>query len=41
MDTFENMDQKLLLLADRVVKEEMGGTVDPKTDYCIIPLKME
>jgi hypothetical protein len=41
MDTFENMAQKGLLVTNRVVKEEMGGTVDPKTDSWIIPLKME
>ena len=41
IDTFENMAQKGLLVTDRVVKEEMGGTVDPEKNTWTIPLKME
>ncbi len=37
-DTFENMAQKGLMVTDRVVKEAIGGTIDPERDIWIIPL---
>jgi len=39
IDTFENMAQKGLIVADRVVKERIGGTIDPEKNIWIIPLK--
>ena len=39
IDTFENMAQKGLIVTDRVVKEEIGGRIDPEKNIWIIPLK--
>lgn len=39
IDTFENMAQMGLTVIDRVVKEEMGGTIDLENNRWIIPLK--
>ncbi|MEN8125896.1 MAG: ADP-ribosylglycohydrolase family protein [Bacteroidota bacterium] len=39
IDTFENMAQKGLVVTDRVIKEEIGGTIDPEKNIWIIPLK--
>jgi len=39
IDTFENMAQKGLIVTDRVVKEEIGGIIDPEKNIWIIPLK--
>ena len=41
IDTFENMAQKGLFVTDRVVKEEIGGTINPEENIWIIPLKTE
>ncbi len=38
MDTFENMAQKGLSVTDRVVEEELGGTIDLEKNLWIIPL---
>lgn len=38
IDSFESMAEKGLLITDRVVKEEMGGTVDLDKNIWIIPL---
>ncbi len=40
IDSFENMAQKGLIVTDRVVKEEIGGTIDPEKNTWIIPLKI-
>jgi hypothetical protein len=37
IDTFENMAQKGLRVTERVIEEEMGGTVDPEHNQWIIP----
>lgn len=39
MDTFENMAEKGLTIIDRVITEEMGGTVDLNKNIWTIPLK--
>jgi len=39
IDTFEDMAQKGLFVTDRVVKEEIGGTLDQEKNMWIIPLK--
>ena len=39
IDTFESMAQKGLIVTDRIVKDEMGGTVDMEKNVWIIPLK--
>ncbi len=39
IDTFENMAKKGLIVTDRVVKEEIGGTIDMEKNIWIIPLK--
>ncbi len=39
IDSFENMAEKGLIVTDRVVKEEMGGTIDLEKNTWIIPLK--
>jgi len=39
IDSFENMAEKGLIVTDRVVKEEMGGTIDLEKNIWIIPLK--
>ncbi len=39
IDTFENMAEKGLIVIDRVVKEQMGGTIDLEKNVWIIPLK--
>lgn len=39
IDSFENMAEKGLIVTDRVVKEEMGGTTDLEKNIWIIPLK--
>ena len=39
IDTFENMAEKGLTIIDRVVKEELGGTIDSVNNTWIIPLK--
>ncbi len=39
MDTFENMAEKGLTIIDRVITEEMGGTVDLNKNIWKIPLK--
>jgi hypothetical protein len=39
IDSFENMAEKGLIVTDRVVKEEMGGTIDLEKNVWIIPLK--
>ncbi|MGB2165278.1 MAG: hypothetical protein ACPHYH_05480 [Flavobacteriaceae bacterium] len=39
IDTFENMAQMGLLVTDRVVKEEMGGSLDSKKNTWVIPLQ--
>ena len=38
VDSFENMTEIGLIVIDRVVKEEMGGTIDLKTRKWNIPL---
>lgn len=38
LDTFENMAEKGLIVTDRVIKEEIGGTIDPEKNVWIIPL---
>lgn len=38
IDTFENMAEKGLIVTDRVVKEEMGGTIDLERNTWVIPL---
>lgn len=39
IDTFENMSEKGLIITDRVVTEEMGGTIDLENNTWIIPIK--
>lgn len=39
IDSFENMAEKGLIVTDRVVKKEMGGTIDLEKNTWIIPLK--
>ena len=39
IDTFENMAQKGLSVTDRIVKEEIGGTIDLDKNIWIIPLR--
>ena len=39
IDSFENMAEKGLIVIDRVVKEEIGGTVDLGKNTWIIPFK--
>mgnify|MGYP001263006053 CR=1 FL=1 len=39
IDTFENMAKKGLIVIDRVVKEEIGGTINLEKNTWIIPLK--
>ena len=39
IDTFENMAEKGLTIIDRVITEEMGGTVDLNKNIWTIPLK--
>lgn len=41
IDTFENMAHKGLLVADRVIKEEIGGTVDLENNIWRIPIKID
>lgn len=41
IDSFENMADKGLIIIDRVVKEEMGGTVDLEKNIWIIPALKE
>jgi hypothetical protein len=38
IDSFENMAEKGLIITDRVVKEEMGGTIDLEKNMWNIPL---
>jgi hypothetical protein len=38
IDSFENMAETGLIVTDRVVKEEMGGTIDLERNTWIIPL---
>lgn len=38
IDTFENMAHKGILVTDRVVIEEMRGTIDPESDAWILPV---
>ncbi len=38
IDTFENMADMGLVIIDRVVSEEIGGTVDSETNMWIIPM---
>lgn len=40
IDTFENMAQKGLNVIDKVVKEEMGGVIDPEKNIWVIPLNL-
>ena len=39
VDSFENMAEKGLIVTDRVVTDEMGGTIDLEKNTWIIPLK--
>ncbi|WP_190809386.1 ADP-ribosylglycohydrolase family protein [Flagellimonas sp. S3867] len=39
IDTFENMAQKGLLITDKIIKEQIGGTMDMKNNSWNIPLK--
>jgi hypothetical protein len=39
IDTFEDMAQKGLMVTDRVVEEEIGGSLDLEKNVWIIPLK--
>lgn len=39
IDTFENMAQKGFSVTDRIVKEEIGGTIDTEKNIWIIPLR--
>ncbi len=39
IDSFEKMAEKGLIVTDRVVKEEMGGTINLEKNSWIIPLK--
>jgi len=39
IDSFENMAEKGLIVTDRVVREEIGGTIDLEKNIWIIPLK--
>lgn len=39
IDTFESMAQKGLIVTDRIIKEEIGGTIDLENNIWIIPLK--
>lgn len=41
IDTFENMAQMGIMVTDRVIEEEMGGSIDPEKNTWIIPLKTE
>jgi hypothetical protein len=41
IDSFENMAQKGLIITDRVIKEEIGGTVDLDKNRWTIPLTIE
>ena len=41
IDTFESMAQKGLIVTDRIIKEEIGGTVDLEKNIWIIPLRVE
>jgi len=41
IDTFANMAQKGLIVTDRIVQEEMGGTIDAGENFWIIPLMTE
>lgn len=41
IDTFERMAQRGLLVTDRVVKEEIGGTINEENDTWIIPIEIE
>jgi hypothetical protein len=38
IDSFENMAKKGLTITDRVVKEELGGTIDLEKNIWVIPL---
>ncbi len=38
IDSFENMAKKGLIITDRVIKEEMGGTIDLEKNMWTIPL---
>ena len=39
IDTFENMAQTGLLVTDRIITEEMGGTIDYEQNIWTIPIK--
>ena len=41
IDTFENMDQIGIMVTYKVIEEEIGGSIDPEKNTCIIPLKTE
>ena len=41
IDTFDNMAEKGLFIVDRVVQEQMKGTVDLKKNVWYIPLPKE
>jgi hypothetical protein len=40
IDTFEHMAQKGLIVTDRVVREEMGGTIDSNRNLWMIPIHL-
>ena len=39
IDTFENMAHKGIIVTDRVIREEIGGTIDEEKNTWIIPIK--
>jgi len=41
IDTFENMAKKGLIIVDRVVKEELGGTLNKEENTWVIPQRFE
>ncbi|RCT56076.1 ADP-ribosylglycohydrolase family protein [Winogradskyella sp. KYW1333] len=41
IDTFENMAKKGLIIVDRVVKEELGGTINKEENTWVIPQRFE
>ncbi len=41
VDTFENMAQMGIMVTDRVIEEEIGGSIDPKKNNWNIPLKTD
>ncbi len=40
IDTFENMAKKGLIVTDKIVKEDIGGSIDLKKNMWIIPIKI-